>query len=149
MANCIGYEKLHVGTVITGPTDATIAGGVACAIVYLDPKASGPVYWRCDGVNPTVLAGVPVYPGGSFVLVGEGNIRKTRFIADVGAGGDLHVAYFDRVDVTTIGFLGSGAPQQMITTGLPPLAEVELELKRIRLGISLLINSDLSREYKQ
>ena len=134
MANNIGYEKLRPGSSAVGPTAATVQGGVACAIFYLDPRAESAVRWRSDGTNPSANDGLPVLPGGSFAIAGEANVRRAKFVSETGAVVDLHASYFDRVDVLAIQFSPQGAPataqtEAAVTGKLDDLAHL---LRQIR-----------------
>lgn len=103
MANCIGYEELSIGDArAVGPTDTALRGGVACAVFYVDPAAGGTVRYRGDAVAPTATAGLPLRPGKSIVVAGEGNVRNARFIAE-GGSATVHCLYYDRVDVVDLG----------------------------------------------
>lgn len=128
MANVIGYEELLVRDRPVGPTSAFVVGGVACAVFYVDPGASGPVNWLpafgqrdTDGVlvrdadnliipaRPTRNFGFPLSPDKAVTVAGEGTIRNTRFIRTGAKGGvrKVHCLYFDRVDVVASDFVGA------------------------------------------
>ena len=159
MANCLGYEVVRVGTTPVGPTSSIVSGGARSAIFHLDPTAPNMVRWRPDGglagtnnAKPTPSSGGPIYPGGQVVVVGEGNIRNSRFISSTGQWCDLHCYYFDQVDVVQVDFTGVGAPgvttQSLLADLKATQEELLLEIKRIRLGTSLISDTDLVLEYK-
>src|SRR3990167_599162 len=156
MANCIGYELLSVGNRAIGPTAAIVQGGVAAAIFYLDAKAPNLVRWRPDGAlvgtyhgAPTPGDGLPIYPGGQVTVVGDGNIRNARFISAGGEECQVHCPYFDRVDVLQIDLRGNGTAGDSAEKLLGAVAsqneEILLELRRIRLGTSIMVDSDLAQ----
>lgn len=113
MANCIGYEALSVDSKPVGPTAATVDGGVACAIFFVDPASEAKALrYRPDQIYsdrtdrkfsaPTPLAGIPLRRGKSIVVAGEGNIRRSLFVTESGRA-LVHCLYYDRVDVVDLG----------------------------------------------
>ena len=159
MANCLGYEVVRVGPTSVGPTSSIVSGGARSAIFHLDPTAPNMVRWRPDGAlsstnhaAPTPTSGGPLYPGGQIVVVGDGNIRNSRFISTTGQWCNLHCYYFDQVDVVQVDFTGAGVPSPSTASLLTDLKETQeellLEIKRIRLGTSLISDTDLVLEYQ-
>ena len=149
MANCIGYEPLQVAGPI-GPTAATVSGGVACAIFYLDPSAVSPVRWRPDGTNPTAQVGLQIMPGGHIVVAGNANIVRSRFTSTDSIAATLHCLYYDRVDVVAFsGAPGGQAPASLVSLRQEMLELQQLmllELQRIRVGTSIIANTELAME---
>lgn len=103
MANCIAYEELSVGSAAAiGPTAATVQGGVACAVFYVDPRSAATVRYRPDRTAPTTTLGLPLLPGRSIVVAGEANVRNSLFLTE-SASATVHCLYYDRVDVVDMG----------------------------------------------
>ena len=115
MANNTGYEELGVGsTQAVGPTASLVQGGVACAIFYVDPNSTGIVRHRADRTAPTSRIGLPLRPGKSIVVAGEGNVRNALFIMESGTG-TVHCMYYDRVDVVDLGLSSDWSGTQMVS----------------------------------
>lgn len=157
MANALGYETLAVGNRAVGPKASIVQGGVMCAIFYLDAEAPSLVRWRPDGglsgvnnAEPSPGSGLPIYPGGQVVVVGSGNIRNTRFISASGKICQLHCLYFDQVDVLQVDLRGAGpagqSAEKLLGSVVTQNDEILLELRRIRLGTSIMVDTDLAKE---
>ncbi len=127
MANNIGYEILVVGPTQAAPTLATVPGGVACAIFYVDPNAVDTVRWRSDGTGPTSDVGVPIGPGGHVVVAGTSNVVRSRFVSVSGKSVQVHALYYDRVDVIAF----SGAPGGGATGNKAAMSVLEDTLAQI------------------
>lgn len=153
MANVIGFEQVAVSAVVVEPNNSTTKHAARCALFYLDPRATGPVRWRSDG-DPTAEVGIPIYPGDSVVMAGPGNVRDAKFISGDGNTHTLYVVYYDNVDVVQMNFnyggsaagLSGSSSSSTMTTN-QRLDDILLELKRIRLGTSLMVDEDLEKEF--
>lgn len=145
MANVIGSEVLMVDVRRVKPTAALVQGGVACAVFYVDPRSAVGVRWRTPSSTVTTEEGFPLAPGAWISVAGEGNIRNSTFVVDGAGTARVHALYFDRVDVVAGNFITAAA-----VTEVKPVEEllrdVLVELRKIKQGMSLLVNSKLTEE---
>jgi len=148
LANCIGYEAIRVGSTAKGPTTSLISGGVACAVFYADPDSSV-VRYRPDGTDPTPTLGLPLRPGKSITVAGGGNIGKSLFVSEDGGSAVIHALYYDKVDIVDLGLSGNdvdlGEVADAIAGQVNKQEELLVELRRIRIGMSLQVGKDLEK----
>ena len=115
MANQIGFEEIPVGTTAAvGPTASLVQGGVRCAIFYVDPMSTGTVRYLGTRTDPTAQHGLPLRPGKSITVAGEGNVRNARFIMESGAG-KVYGVYYDQVDVVDLGLSSDWSGTQLVS----------------------------------
>lgn len=148
MANVIGYDEVAVSQKVVEPNDSATKHAARCVLFYLDPRAEGLVRWRADR-DPTQDFGLPIYPGSSVVLAGPGNIRDSKFISGDSGTHRLYVVYFDNVDMVAMNFqngVAGASSSNLSDDQVRRLDEMLLELKRIRIGTSLIVDHDLARE---
>ena len=90
-----GYESLTTATAVgftsakIAPTTGSYVGKKArAALISIE---TAPIRFTLDGTTPTVTAGTAaghiMYPGDSFVALGENNIENFRAINEVAASG--------------------------------------------------------------
>ena len=122
------------------------ANRVQCAIFYVDPESTGVVRYRGDQTDPTPTVGLPLHPGKTITVAGEGNVRNARFITESGAA-VVHCMYYDRVDVVDLGISGSGDADAVVRA-VQALAEQVTEvahlLRQIRFGTAKLADVELA-----
>lgn len=142
MANCIAYESFSP-LIPTGPSSVAPTA-TRCAIFYIDPESTARVRYRPDGTSPTNNEGIPLAPGSSIVVAGNASIRRSMFLVEYGGTATVHALYYDQVDVVDIGLpstrSGSGVDLSPIVEGLD---QILLELKRLRIGVSVMVSEDL------
>lgn len=143
MANCIDYKDFLVGPVSVSPSSSTIRKLAKAAIYYVD---EAPVRYRGDsrsandGNEPTRHSGLPIYPGGYIILVGEGNMANAKFVRKDDKTAHIYVLYYDQVDIVAANM---AVPPD--DTGITTIISLLKEVTDTLTGSTLLANKLLDK----
>jgi len=93
--NAISFEKLTIGATAVGLDAATLRAAGAPARLAIGVLEDADVRFCYDGSTPTATSGQLLKAGEPFVLEGESNLARLRFIRTGGTSGVLPITCHD------------------------------------------------------